>query len=85
MAPAEMARAGAIVWVPRGGGQMEIVGHEPELMYDTDDEAVEKILAALQNPSEQARLRRHLTIRSEMFSTARFVHQVRDIVARFRE
>ena len=26
MAPAEMARAGAIVWVPRGGGQMEIVG-----------------------------------------------------------
>ena len=28
MAPAEMARAGAIVWVPRGGGQTEIVGGE---------------------------------------------------------
>ena len=26
MAPAELARAGCIVWVPRGGGQMEIVG-----------------------------------------------------------
>ena len=31
MAPAELARAGCIVWVPRGGGQMEIVGHEPAL------------------------------------------------------
>ena len=29
MAPAEMARAGVIVWVPNGGGQMEIVGDEP--------------------------------------------------------
>ena len=35
MAPAELARAGAIVWVPRGGGQMEIVGHEPALMFDS--------------------------------------------------
>ena len=43
MAPAELARAGAIVWVPRGGGQMEIVGHEPALMYDSDDDAVTKI------------------------------------------
>ena len=47
MAPAEMARAGCIVWVPRGGGQMEIVGREPALMYESDDEAVEKISATL--------------------------------------
>ena len=44
MAPAEMARAGCIVWVPRGGGQMEIVGREPVLMYDSEDDAVEKIV-----------------------------------------
>jgi glycosyltransferase involved in cell wall biosynthesis len=43
MAPAEMARAGAIVWVPRGGGQMEIVGREGALMYESDQDAVEKI------------------------------------------
>ncbi len=47
MAPAELARAGCIVWVPRGGGQMEIVGHEPALMYDTDDDAVAKIVRTL--------------------------------------
>ena len=44
MAPAELARAGVIVWVPRGGGQMEIVGHEPALMYESDDDAVQKIV-----------------------------------------
>ena len=47
MAPAELVRAGAIVWVPRGGGQMEIVGHEPALMFDSDDDAVEKIAGTL--------------------------------------
>ena len=26
MAPAELVRAGVIVWVPDGGGQVEIVG-----------------------------------------------------------
>ncbi len=60
MAPAEMARAGAIVWVPRGGGQMEIVGREPALMYESDDDAVRKISAMLASASEQQRLREHL-------------------------
>ena len=31
MAPAEMAAAGMLVWVPAGGGQTEIVGDEPAL------------------------------------------------------
>ena len=54
MAPAEMARAGAIVWVPRGGGQMEIVGREPALMYESDDDAVQKISATLASASRAA-------------------------------
>ena len=83
MAPAELARAGAIVWVPRGGGQMEIVGHEPALMYDSDDDAVAKIVRTLANAVEQQRLRELLAITSEQFSTARFMQQVRDIVDDF--
>ena len=83
MAPAELARAGCIVWVPRGGGQMEAVGHEPALMYDSDDEAVEKIVRTLASPAEQDRLRQVLTA-SERFSTAHFVEQVREIVNEFR-
>ena len=84
MAPAELARAGAIVWVPRGGGQMEIVGHEPALMYDTDDEAVQKITRTLNDPDEQQRLRRHLAVVSQQFSTERFMQQVRQIVDEFQ-
>jgi glycosyltransferase involved in cell wall biosynthesis len=83
MAPAELVRAGQIVWVPRGGGQMEIVGEEPALMYDTDDDAVEKILAVMASPAEQGRLRDLLAERGRLFSTDRFVREVRDIVGAF--
>jgi glycosyltransferase involved in cell wall biosynthesis len=85
MAPAEMARAGMVVWVPRGGGQMEIVGNDPDLMYDTDDEAVEKISATLKNESGQQRLREHLAAIADQFSTSRFIAEVRGIVNEFEE
>jgi glycosyltransferase involved in cell wall biosynthesis len=83
MAPAELARAGVIVWVPRGGGQMEIVGREPALMYGTEDDAVEKIAAVMANPAEQQRLLQHLAVVSDQFSTTRFMQQVCEIVDTF--
>jgi len=85
MAPAELARAGVIVWVPRGGGQMEIVGHEPALMFDSNDEAVKKIVATLTNAVEQRRLRERLSIAAGQFSTTHFMQQVREIVRDFKE
>jgi glycosyltransferase involved in cell wall biosynthesis len=85
MAPAELARAGAIVWVPRGGGQMEVVGHEPALMYDSDDDAVRKIASTLSSPSEQQRLREKLAATGGQFSTDRFMQQVRTIVNEFQD
>jgi glycosyltransferase involved in cell wall biosynthesis len=85
MAPAEMMRAGMIVWVPNGGGQVEIVDAEPQLVFDSDQEAVEKILDILNNPQQQQRLRDALRHRSEEFSEARFVREVREVVAAFRE
>jgi len=85
MAPAELARAGAIVWVPRGGGQMEIAGNEPSLMYDSDDDAVAKIMRTLSDGGEQQRLRVHLARVSEQFSTDNFMRQVRDIVDTFED
>ena len=85
MAPAELARAGAIVWVPRGGGQMEIVGREPALMYESEDDAVTKITSTLASASEQHRLREKLAVISEQFSTTRFTQQVRTLVSEFRD
>ena len=83
MAPAELARAGGIVWVPRGGGQMEIVAGEPALMYDSEDDAVGKIVRTLSTPAEQDRLRTVLAASSERFSTTRFIEQVRALVDEF--
>lgn len=84
MAPAELARAGAIVWVPGGGGQMEIVGHDPALMFSSDDDAFETITRTLADDREQQRLRESLAATTEQFSTANFMRQVRDIVNTFQ-
>ena len=83
MAPAELARAGAIVWVPRGGGQMEIVGHEPALMYESEDDAVAKMVRTIGDDGEQQRLRSLLSSQSERFSTEHFMRTVRGIVDEF--
>lgn len=80
MAPAEMVRAGCIVWVPDGGGQVEIVG-DKRLTYGSIEDAVAKIAGTLRDPEEQARLRAHLATRAPLFSTERFVQQVRAAVA----
>ena len=83
MAPAEMARSGVIVWVPQGGGQMEIVGNEPSLMYDSEEDAAAKITSVLGDPARQERLRQGLEARAGLFSTDRFVREVREIVSAF--
>jgi glycosyltransferase involved in cell wall biosynthesis len=83
MAPAEMARSGIIVWVPKGGGQMEIVGHEPALMYDSEEEAAARITAVLADPAAQQRLRGALAARAELFSNDRFVREIREVVDAF--
>ena len=85
MAPAELARAGVIVWVPRGGGQMEIVGRELALMYDSDDDAVDKITRTLSDDAEQQRLRTLLAQSAERFSTDHFIRQVRELVDSFED
>jgi glycosyltransferase involved in cell wall biosynthesis len=83
MAVAEMVRGGCIVWVPRSGGQVEIVGGHPRLTYATREEAVASILRTLEDPAEQAALRAHLVARRDLLSAERFMREIRDTVARF--
>jgi len=80
MAPAEMVRAGCIVWVPNGGGQVEIVDH-PRLVYESVDDAAAKIVRTLGDPTEQDALRGHLAARADAFSPEAFVTKVRASVA----
>lgn len=83
MGVAEMVRAGNIVWVPNGGGQVEILDREPALLFRRDDEAVDKICRVLADPDEEARLRARLEPQRERFSEAAFVSRFLAIVDDF--
>lgn len=82
IAVAEMVKAGSIVWVPDGGGQKEIVAH-PGLVYSGRDHAASLILAALGEPAAEAALRYHLEARADLFSSGRFVEEMKGIVREF--
>lgn len=83
MAPAEMARAGMIVWVPGGGGQTEIVGDAADLSYTNEGDAAEKILRVMRSDALQRQWRYHLAERSTLFSTDSFVTTIKQIVSTF--
>jgi len=82
IAVAEMVKAGQVVWVPDGGGQKEIVAH-PGLVYSGRDHAASLILAALGEPAAEAALRYHIKSRADLFSSGRFVEEIRGVVRRF--
>lgn len=83
LSAAEMVRAGLIVWVPRGGGQVEIVDH-PELVFDSPADAAAKIVRVLRDPSRQTALREHLKRQAAKFSSAAFGRGIRRAAEAFR-
>ena len=80
IAVAEMVRGGCIPFVATGGGPMEIVGGDPRLLFGSTDEAARQILTTLGDPARQADLRAHLAGRADLFSTARFVARLQELV-----
>jgi glycosyltransferase involved in cell wall biosynthesis len=84
MAVAEMVQGGCIVFVPRGGGQVEIIGDNDLLLYDTVDEAAAKISHVLASPSLQQTLQAYLATRKLLFSRDTFQRQLQGIVRDFQ-
>jgi glycosyltransferase involved in cell wall biosynthesis len=80
---AEMVRGGCIVFLPDGGGQIEIVGNDERLLFHTRENALEKIRFVLNHPQEQNSIRQHLDQRKAMFSAERFMDQMQQIVRDF--
>lgn len=76
LAIAEMLAAGCIPFVPNDGGQVEIVGERKQLLYDCDDEAVENIMAVLENDGLQEDLQKFLLARTNLFSQDSFRQQI---------
>ena len=83
IAVAELQRAGCVTFVPERGGPREIVGEDKRLLFDTDDEAVTKIDRVLGDRQLQRELFERSHERRDLFSTDRFVDQLRQVVASF--
>lgn len=81
MSIAQAVRAGCIPFVPAGGGQVEIVGEEPALRYESVDDAVAKIAGVMADPAHQRAIRARLAARAPRFAPERFVDEFRRIVA----
>ena len=80
IAVAEMVQGGCLVFVPHGGGQVEIMGNEEQLLYRSVNEAVAKIIQVLSNTERQSALRAYLAARTQLFSTEQFMRQIQEIV-----
>ena len=81
---AEMVKAGAIPFVKKRGGQVEIVGKDnTDLLFDKEQDAVEKIVAVLSSPERQQKLLESLAQEQLLFSTDRFMNNITKVVDRY--
>ena len=82
IAVAEEMQMGMIPFVPSEGGPAEIVAH-PRLAFQSDHDAVGKIVAVLRDSHLQEELRTYLKSRAEQYSAERFVTEFRSLVDRW--
>jgi len=76
---AEMIRTGAVVFAPSDGGQTEILDH-PDLLFESTNDAVDKISDILSNSYKQESLRIHLAKRSRIFGAQVFIKQSFEVI-----
>lgn len=79
---AEMVKAGCITFVPREGGQTEIVNHN-SLVYNNIEDAVDKIDTVLRKSQLQAKLQDHLKKQGAKFSINAFMDDLQAAVEKF--
>jgi len=83
IAVAEMVKLGLVVFVHNSGGQVEIVGENPYLVYEDNEDAVSKICRVLEAPDLQLELHNALKERGELFSVENFTKGILEIVESF--
>lgn len=83
IAVAEMLRLGCVCFAPAEGGPAEILGGDPALLYETGDDAVDKICRLLEDSSALAAAQERLASRASLFSAERFSAELRKICAEF--
>ncbi|MEM7226198.1 MAG: glycosyltransferase [Pseudomonadota bacterium] len=83
IAPAELQRAGCITFVPDSGGPPEIVGGDERVIFDSSEDAVEKIDRVLSDTALEATLQRDVARRGATFSEQRFMDEILEVVETF--
>lgn len=81
MAVAEYVVGGAIPFVHNSGGQTDIVLDDDRLVYNTNDEAVQKAKDIISNESQQRELRKMLADSIDRFSKQTFQQRIKKIVS----
>jgi glycosyltransferase involved in cell wall biosynthesis len=84
IAPAEMVKAGCIVFVPQGGGQVETVDH-PALTYGSEEDAVRRLCVVLRSPATNEAVREHLSVHARKFSIRTFQNNFLQVTEEFLE
>ncbi len=79
---AQSVLAGCLTFVPNGGGQVEIVGNDPDACYESVEDAVRKIERALADRSFAVRLRERQAAASAAFGVEAFQAGLLALVAR---
>ncbi len=82
IAVAEMASLGCIPFVPATGGAGEVV-RDSRLQFDDDEDAIEKIIALLNEPAEADTIRQQLPEEMNRFSPMVFTEEIRRWVREF--
>ena len=85
MAVAELVRGGCLVFVPNGGGQVEIISGCNDLLYRTADEAASSIVRVMRDSDLQSQLLEVLKTHTEQFSTQQFVRRLQELVNAFHK
>ena len=85
IAVAEMVYGGLLTFVPNGGGQVEIVNSSPSLIYDSPDEAVEKIISMLDDSDLQSKQFSELLKHRNLFTVSSFQKSIVSIVESFEK
>lgn len=83
MAAAEMARRGLVVFAPDMGGQREVIGNK-DLLWTTEEEAVDKICTVLSQSNRREELSVEMVERTAGLSSESFVSATVGLVERFQ-
>lgn len=77
IAPAELQRGGCLTFAHNSGGPIEILGGDSDVLFDSDDDAVRKIVRMMRDEALRERALERMRARAETYSEETFVERIR--------